>query len=166
MNVLTRRPAAAVTVTGILVGAVVLAAGWLGNLDRATRAPETPNEMDDFRLSIELDQKWHFLARCHAAKVAVARDLVAGRPSLLEAAARVRTIDRENPHFRWDQFRRHRPAGSDAERHCREAIECISIYLSPSPANDRAAARYAADLEALLRLGPISLPELDRAPAP
>ncbi len=82
-----------------------------------------------------------------AAKQAIALDLVQGRISLLEGAARMRDLDRAAPDFAWKYFRQAYPAASDDERHCLEAIRQVRGALLPSdPAGEAAALRFEDEL--------------------
>jgi hypothetical protein len=97
---------------------------------------------------------------------AVARDLAAGRLMLLEAAARVRDLDRADPAFPWEAFRLRTPGATDDERHCREVIASIENLLpADSPEREAALRRCAAELQEHLARGTLRLPE-PRRPGP
>jgi hypothetical protein len=95
-----------------------------------------------------------------SAKEAVARDLACGRLTLLDAAARVRDIDRACPYFPWEEFRRASPHASDEERHCREMIGQVrSMPPLGDPANEDAALGCEAELREHIARGTLHLPE-------
>jgi len=90
----------------------------------------------------------------------VAGEVVAGRLSLLDGAARFRDFCRSAPDFAWDQFRVGHPAASDDERFCRLLIDRAGGLLWEDP--DRAEAvtvRLEAELEEHLSNGTLRLPE-------
>ena len=95
---------------------------------------------------------------------ALARELLAGRLTLREAAARSRALAEADPDFRWYVFRQTYAGASDAERHCRHMIAAVAEALRDRPAE---AAEVVARLEAELqehrkRDGTIRLPEPQR----
>jgi hypothetical protein len=107
----------------------------------------------------ELEQIEAHARRSLEGKVAVAQDLAAGRLSLPEAAARCRDLDRQNPGFNWEEFRRTTPGASDEERHCREAIRLLRTNLPLGhSATEELARRLAAALQADLERGTLRLP--------
>jgi hypothetical protein len=116
------------------------------------------------RRSEELDAQRERLRHWQEGKREAVRAVIAGRMTLLEAAARFRELDRQLPEFKWDLFRRAYPGSSDGERHCRHVIAATEAELSKRP--DEAAevmARLEAELqEHLQRDGTIQLPELPR----
>src|SRR5262245_13847278 len=65
------------------------------------------------------DSDWKreaILARV-SARAAIVDEILTGRMSLLEAAARFRDLDRGPPPILWDRFRAYYPGDSDDERH-------------------------------------------------
>ncbi len=87
-----------------------------------------------------LDREREAIGRRHEAKDGLARELAEGRLTLLEAAARARDMDREDPDFPWDGFRAEGPGASDDERHCLEVIAHLrtSLPLGPAPSEELA----------------------------
>ena len=113
--------AAVVAVPGLVLGGLILALSlgldcWLGLCgDRSEAAREEERLVDDLRV----------IERIEEAKHGVVRDLLAGRLTLPEAAARFRDLDREQPGFNWVAFRRTYPCDTDDERHCREVLAWV-----------------------------------------
>jgi hypothetical protein len=94
------------------------------------------------------------------AKQAIARDVVDGRLTLLEGAARCRDIDRRSPEFRWTEFRESRAASCDEERHCQEIIEQVDGVLPwNSPQKEEILHRLRAELRQHLEYGLLQLPD-------
>jgi hypothetical protein len=89
----------------------------------------------------------------------VLNDVVEGRCSLLEAAARFRVLNTNTPHFDWEKFHAFYPAASDGEAHCRHVIRVATEYLKNRPDQGRAVIhRLKTELQECLRRGPIKLP--------
>lgn len=112
-----------------------------------------------------IDRELAAVGRSIRHKQEVARGLVEGRLTLLQAARRCRDLDRGRADFKWDFFRSGVPGGSDDERHCREAIELVRW----SPLRSRAAAEQIArhleaELQAHLDGGTLQLPAADAWP--
>ncbi len=85
--------------------------------------------------------------------------VVAGRLSLLDAAARVRDIQSASPYFPWDRFRASYPGATDDERFCRMVIGMVyAPELKDGPQRVALAARLTAELEEHLRRGTLHLP--------
>ena len=104
------------------------------------------------------DRALQDVIRRTAAKQAIALDLVHGRLSLLEGAARMRDLDRAAPDFAWEYFRLAYPAASDDERHCLEAIRQVRGALLPSdPAGEAAARRFEDELRGHIINGTLCL---------
>jgi hypothetical protein len=97
-------------------------------------------------------------------KERVAREVLAGRLTLLEAAALFRALDHGPPEFHWDYFRTRWPGDTDEERHAHEVIDCV--YLTACPGDHCQAAevrdQLRVELAEHLRCGPLRLPDLDR----
>jgi hypothetical protein len=90
--------------------------------------------------------------------------VIEGRCPLPEAAAHFRELNRGLSNFRWEDFRRYYPGGTDGERCCRQVIQYVACRLGDRP--DRGAAvvrRLEAELEERLRRGPILLPGAEEA---
>ena len=92
------------------------------------------------------------------AKEAVVTELLAGRVTLLQAAARFRAIDRAMPEGFWARFGRTRPDDSDHEYYCRQVIG----YVTPTTDDDRSwelVLRLEAELREHLKNGTLRLPQ-------
>jgi hypothetical protein len=91
---------------------------------------------------------------------AAVRELVAGRLTLLGAAARVRELDQADPAYPWDRFHLLTPGASDDERHCRKVIGMIEGVLSPDSTEvEPAVRRCTAELQEHIDRGTLRLPE-------
>jgi hypothetical protein len=113
------------------------------------------------------DRQTAEVVRRQQVRLAVARDLTDGRLTLLEAAARMRDLDRHVPGFYWAGFRRGLPGASDDERHCREAIGWVVAALPPDdPRGEGAVRRLKAELLQHLARGSLHLPEPEGGGAP
>jgi hypothetical protein len=109
----------------------------------------------------DLDVALAVLVQSEEAKAAVTEEVIAGRLSLAEAAARFRALEagRPNRHCRAPQERF--PGDSEGERLCREVITHVRTRLgAEDPARARQIiARLEADLRGLLaRDGTVRLP--------
>src|SRR5262249_32180009 len=100
--------------------------------------------------------------------------LLAGRMTLLEAAACFRDLNWEPPAFHWDYFRARWPGDSDDERHCHEVLAWVLLQTRGTgnaragPDNctaEAARTKLEAELAEHLRCGPLHLPEITRSPA-
>jgi hypothetical protein len=115
-----------------------------------------PSLEEERRHHEELQEKCKTsVARCFA-KDAVAAKVLAGRLTLLEAAARFRDLDRGPPAFDWEHFRAGTPNMSDEERHCREVINRVA---STWPDEAAVVVRLERELEKHRRHGTLHLPE-------
>jgi hypothetical protein len=97
-----------------------------------------------------------------AARVRVAHQLIAGRLSLLQAAAAFRDLDERWPRTIIPVFD-YPNAASEDEIHCLRVIHYVVTEAPP----DRAAeltGRLQAELDAMLRNGTLHLPDSDDAP--
>jgi hypothetical protein len=96
------------------------------------------------------------------ARRAIVWDLAVGRLALLEAAARMRGLDRRNADFPWEIFRPNHPAASDDERHCLEVIEQLRAHapLGGSP-TEELALRLEEELREHLARGTLRLPDTE-----
>jgi hypothetical protein len=89
----------------------------------------------------------------------VAREVIAGRLSLAQGAARLRDISLADPGFQLGFFRMLCPGATDEERYCRGVITWARMSLPAEPERARAAAdKMEAELTELLRRGPLHLP--------
>jgi hypothetical protein len=92
-------------------------------------------------------------------KVRLARELIDGRLTLAEAAARYRELDEQSPDFYWDVFRRTYVGASDEERHCREVIHYIRLEVGDNGrASTKLVSRLEAELHARYASDPLPLP--------
>jgi hypothetical protein len=100
-----------------------------------------------------------------AEKRALARAVIAGRLSLLQAAARFRDLNARPPAFPWEAFRQTYPGDSDDERHGREVIQFVrqEVQLRPG-AGPAMVGRLEAELQGLLERGNFRLPGPDDQP--
>src|SRR5262249_33796987 len=116
------------------------------------------------RRADELEDQLADAVRRSEATEAAVKEVIAGRLTLREAAARFRALAKENPDFQWETFRRTYPGASDEERHCRQVIDAAQKALGYEP--DEAAevvTRLEAELrEHLERDGTIRLPAAQR----
>jgi hypothetical protein len=88
------------------------------------------------------------------AKSQVGGDLALGRITLLEAAARIRELDRLEAPVVLAQIRQAYPANSETERCCKEAITWVESWLVGHPEQDQAVLlRLRAELDEHLRRG-------------
>jgi WD40 repeat protein len=105
------------------------------------------------------DEQLLALRRRIEAKYRLAREVIEGRLTLLEAAARFRDLDREPPPFAWDAFRATCPGASDDELHCREVICFVCAEQRGRPRTDAGiVARLEAELDERLGRGDLHLP--------
>ena len=99
------------------------------------------------------------------AKAGVILEVLQGRLTLPEAAARFRDLNDQLPAFNWEQFRQAYPGRSDDERHCQQVIQFVRNEVQARGAADLApVARLEAELHERLDRGDLRLPE--RGPAP
>jgi hypothetical protein len=111
----------------ILVGAWALLAGlflagrraehiWPGEKpDKAERlAAEEEKRCEEIR--DRLEQKGH-----------IARKVISGQLTLLEAAHRYQELDESGSPFSWDTFRVVQDGATDEERHCREVVDWVEV---------------------------------------
>src|SRR5262245_7763068 len=112
----------------------------------------------------ELDRRLEVLYRRVAAKEGVVEQLLAGRTTLLEAAAWFRLLN-EHPADCQDEFRRWWRGKSDGEKLCRQVISWVVMELHARGPADLAEAqrrRLEAELQAHLRRdGTVHLPEIE-----
>lgn len=120
--------------------------------------------------SAELEARRGALLRNLDAKNEAARDVIAGRRTLPEAAAVFRGLYDDLPVAAWLDWRATTPAGSDEECLCRAVIAQVAILvasypdevarLMPAGPRERATIvpRLEAELREHLRHGPMRLP--------
>lgn len=93
-----------------------------------------------------------------AQKERLAAEVIDGRLSLPEAAARFLALDEEDPEFNWTAFRLYVPGRSDDERHCRQVIRYVEGRLQGRTDVDPGLAeRLGAELQDRLDRGGLAL---------
>jgi hypothetical protein len=114
----------------LVPGVCCLPEAWAQLVEEAERS----QDLEDARAAVE--------GRVQA-KAAIAEDLVAGRLTLLQAAARFRDLNSRPPRFHWDRFRLAYPGTTDDERHCYEVLAAAQAFAGslkrrpPNPLLDR-----------------------------
>src|SRR5205823_2885629 len=109
-----------VGVTALVGAAALLAWNWT----EAGLSGEEDSYAQEVKRSAELDQVAKGLMRRLDRKERVTRALLAGRLTLLEAAAYFSALNQAAPEFHWGYFRETTPGDTDEERHCHKVIEC------------------------------------------
>jgi len=144
-----------------LVAWSVIRAPRLG-LDESRLAELSPGARAARQRREELDRRDRATVSRLWAKKELGAGLAEGRLALLEAAARVRELDRQSPDFHWERFRAFYPGASDEERHCREAIGWARTALHAEPSRCREVTeRLGGELRRHLDAGTLRLPEPD-----
>lgn len=108
----------------------------------------------------ELDQQGEAVRRRIAVKAALAADLIAGRATLWEVAARFRDLNTARPDYP-EFIRRSYRGASDEERQCRNVIEHVEALMDaagPSLRREMVAQLERELQERLDRDGRIDLP--------
>jgi hypothetical protein len=80
-----------------------------------------------------LDDLTGAYARRVQAKHRLVADVIAGRLSLLPAAARFRDLNEQPPVYDRERFRALYPGADDGERHCREVLAWVADALEDDP---------------------------------
>jgi hypothetical protein len=115
--------------------------------------------------SRRLDERLGTVLRCCSEERRLAREVVAGRLGLVEAAGRFRDLTADEPTFNRESFRRAYPGGSDEERYCRQVIAFVRVALSEQPGADPSVVGcLEAELQDRLERGDLSLPGPDDVP--
>jgi hypothetical protein len=144
------------------LSAVVLYSGCLVRDVAAERRELAATEAEGKRLETRL----HDVSRCLDVKRRLAAEVIAGRLTLLEAAAHFHDLNRDWPASKWEQFRQHWPGRSDDERHCREVISYVRSELQNLRRADLGPVACLEDeLREYLDRGELCLPE-SVTPAP
>jgi hypothetical protein len=148
---------------------VVLAWSLAGRPDLGSIMPDLADSLlraEQGRKDRErLDERLREAQRRFEAKRQVAWDLIEGKVTLTEAAARARALDRASDGFGWESFRTVRPGASDEELHCREVIDVIRGVFGDDPERYRPVTDpLEEELQRLLDSGTLTLPEVS-APA-
>ena len=136
--------------------AVVLYSGALAG--GAGAGDDEPTEAD-LRQGAELDGVSQAVRRRLAERERLAGDVIAGRLTLLEAAARFRDLDEQNPGFDWGIFRSTYAGASDDERLCRQVL----AFVESEPGGTAVLGRLEAELQGRLGRGDLYLPETSAA---
>ncbi len=113
-----------------------------------------PEPLDETRRQIEA-----IVHRVNS-KRHIARELIAGRLTLLQAAGQFRALNQAPPRLHWKEFCAAYPGDSDEERHCREVIAVVTLELENSDSCLCLAvrARLVAELESHRERGTLRLP--------
>ena len=111
---------------------VTFAAGFglsfLAVPDRQAEKPATARTAA--ALSTEdLDPRLESTQRRAYAHSRIARDLIAGRLTLLEAAEHFRDLNHGAPPIDWTVWRERFNGSTDDERHCRQVIQAVDLEL-------------------------------------
>jgi hypothetical protein len=112
--------------------------------------PDVPTWESDDRMDVSKSNA--------SARHVIVWRVAVGSLTLLQAAAQMRAIDRRSAHFNWTVFRMDGASRTDAERHCREVIRWAANILPDGP-NAEEVRRLDAELQDLLRRGPLVLPD-------
>jgi hypothetical protein len=110
-------------------------------------------------LGSDLDLRLAAAHRLGEARQRVARQVLAGKLSLLQAASRYQDLNESHDDFAWDQFRVDFAGSNDDERACRQVIQFAKIELEHDPrAVNLSVTKLERELKDLLRGGKIHLP--------
>jgi hypothetical protein len=123
--------------TLLLVGMLVL--GWVcygapdfWNLSEHSRRLEEGKELE-----YDLDVRQKALYECVLGKDRVAREVIAGRLSLQEAAEQFRYLSLSRPDFNLERFRKTYAGATDTERHCRSVLYWVQALLKDQPEKEQ-----------------------------
>jgi hypothetical protein len=111
---------------------------------------ERSQELDDRRAALNVRME---------AKVQIIQDLIAGRLTLLAAAARFRDLNSRPPHFHWGRFRMAYAGATDDEKHCNEVLAAVEACRGGRDSADPLVDRLRRELEQHVREGTLRLPE-------
>jgi hypothetical protein len=139
-----------------VVAGVCLLASWRPS----AKGPQLESDLQRAeRLEAE---RQRVLQRCRG-QMAVAAEVVAGRLTLLQAAARVRALRADEPPLVWKMVQRGHPGLSREEWLCRVVINYVGRVLYDDPAQARALVRrLRAELREHRQRGPLRLPSAER----
>jgi hypothetical protein len=143
-------------VTSVLLGSLLLT---VGGKRRGMMADPVKRHQ---KRGEELQQKIRAVTDRLNRKETVVKALLAGRLTLLEAAARFRALNEAPPEYNWDAFRLTMPGDSDDERHCHEVISFAFHALRRTDPHraDELHESLRAELRQHLGRGPLRLPEI------
>jgi hypothetical protein len=144
----------------LFVGAALVA--LTGLVAVGLRRPTGPDPPGPSGTTIDVEEEWargqqlEVESKAAVATVAAKADVMAqvldGRLSLTEAAARFRDLDDRNPGFVRDAFEQSWPGRSDAERYARAVLNHLHIYIRDHPDRDpEAILPLETELDRLLR---------------
>jgi hypothetical protein len=147
----------------VLVGALALLArsSWKGDV-----LPDGQNISSEEARQADLDQKIQLVSLRLKRKQRVTDEMLAGRLTLLEAAALFHALDLAPPAFNWDNFRISGPGNSDDERHCQEVIDWVTRTVGGTDRCEAEALRQDLDrqLSEHQRRGPLRLRQINELP--
>ncbi len=163
MTSLSRYAACGLVAVGLLIGALSFRPEWAAALGLdVTELPRLQEQIArDTQRRAELEEENQGVLRRVDEKQAVSREVLAGRLTLVEAAARFRTVNTAYPES-MSYLRNLCSGGSDEERLCRQVIGWVEGEGSGGDRAEthRVVARLEAELQELLRSeAGIRLPE-------
>jgi hypothetical protein len=149
----------------LFVGVAVLL-GAMGLAGQARWRAGAAGEQDitgAMRRSDALERQTRGVIRRMVRKERVVQAVLAGRLTLLEAAALFRALDHGPPAFSWTQFRTHLPGDTDEERHCHEVIESVhaSLRQKDVPRSEVVRDRLRTELAGHVSRGSLRLPDVE-----
>jgi hypothetical protein len=123
---------------------------------RVQRHRGRPRDRDEASRSdgsrAELDLRLAACDRVSQVRKRLARQVIAGQMSLLQAAGRYLDLNESFDDFSWEGFRTRFRGATDLERACRQVIEFVWCELSDDPrAGESATEKLEAELDSLLR---------------
>jgi hypothetical protein len=114
---------------------------------------------------VAVEDRCQEVERRHVEKQRLAGEVIAGRLSLLEAAARFRDLDEQPPAACREALRGNYWGASDDECHCRAVLQYVRVEMCLRPGVDPdLAERLEAELRALREHGDLRLPGPDDVP--
>jgi hypothetical protein len=143
--------------TVLVAGAAVVAGVCL----LASRRPsaEGPQVESNLQRAERLEAERQRVLQRQNGQMVVAEEVVAGRLTLLQAAARVRAIRADEPPLVWKMVRRRHPDLSQEEWLCAVVTDYVGRVLKDDPAQARALVRrLQAELRRQRQHGPLRLP--------
>jgi hypothetical protein len=146
----------------LLVGVVVLVGALAVAVQGRWSGPDSREQQE--RLADEMEQHRRAVIMRLERKERVIEAFLAGRLTLLEAAAYFRALDQGPPEFHWEHFRLYVPGATDEERHCNEVIDvafCVERSISLAEA-EQLRDCLRDELREHMQRGPLQLPELPR----
>jgi hypothetical protein len=152
----------------LLLGSAVVVLSLVVLADRfversAETTPERTQKPDGWGLPLapedHLEARRIAFWRRHEVYRRIAREVLAGRMTLLVGACWCRDLAETNPEFFWPDFRRAFAGATDEERHLREVVEIVRLELPPGTEQSNAMiARLDAQVAEHIRRGPVQLP--------